>query len=135
MACPFFMPAEKADGAFPRPALLPLGAAWKGECSASAEVHSPNEDELRDHCNLGYAKCEHLPEQRHADAVRFAVASASDRKIVVRYACERQHRPGDCGTLEFNCHQMKWTTSHSDARLQRMAECFLEAYLSRHRQS
>ncbi len=108
------MPTEKTDGAWPHPARLPLGAGWTGECAASTETHNPSEDDLRDHCNLGYAKCEYLPAERVVDAVRFAVASASDGKIVVRYACERDHRPADCGTLEFDRHRMQWMNTHSD---------------------
>jgi hypothetical protein len=122
------MPSEKINGSWPHPAKLPLGAGWTGKCAAS-DARIPSDDELRDHCNLGYARCEHLPAGRVADAVRFAVASASGGRIVVRYACERAHRPADCGTLEFDRHRMEWTSTHRDPRVQRMAECYLDAYL------
>ncbi len=125
------MPSERTSGAWPHPARLPLGAGWTGECGANAVTRVPSDDELRDHCNLGYAKCEHLPAEREADAVRFSIASAVDGKIVVRYACEREHRPANCGTLEFDRHRMSWTSTHRDARVQRMAECYLRAYLDR----
>lgn len=129
------MPTEKIDGGpWPHPAKLPLGAGWNGKCAAS-DAQTPTDADLHDHCNLGYAKCEHVPAEREADAVRFAVASASGGKIVVRYACERNHRPADCGTLEFDRHRMQWTAEHPDERLQRMAECYLDAYLSRHKKS
>jgi hypothetical protein len=124
------MPVEQMNGSWSHPARLPLGAGWNGQCAASA-AHVPSDDELRDHCNLGYAKCEHLPESREADAVRFAVASASDGRIIVRYACEHQHRPADCGTLEFDSHRMEWTARHANQALQRMANCYVNAYLSR----
>jgi hypothetical protein len=130
LACPFFVPMKRADGEWPHPARLPLGSGWNGQCAANNLTRIPNEVELRDHCNLGYAKCEHIPAEREADAVRFVVASAKNGKIVVRYACERAHRPADCGTLEFDRHQMHWTTGHREARVQRMAECFVEAYFA-----
>jgi hypothetical protein len=129
MACPFFVPTEKISiGTLPHPARLPLGAGWKGHCTATGRV--PNEQELHD-CNLGYAKCECLPVERQADAIRFSIAAASDERIVIRYACERGYRPVDCGTLEFSRHQMNWATTHPDARIQAMAACYLRAYLDR----
>jgi len=131
VACPFFVPEEKIDGGeWPHPARLPLGAGWKGQCAAGEHLRSPNEQELRD-CNLGYAKCACVPAERKADAVRFSVAAASDERVVVRYACEREYRPGDCGTLEFDRHRMDWTGEHSDPRIQRMAECYVREYLNR----
>ncbi len=130
MACPFFIPTEKMDNSsHPHPARLPLGAPWKGKCSAAQ--HMPSDLDLRDHCNLGYPKCNHLPPERHADAVRFVVAASSDSKVTLRYACELNYRPADCGTLEFDRHQNTWAKQHSDPRLQRMAECYLEAFFSR----
>jgi len=131
MACPFFMPTERIlGGDWPYPARLPLGAGWNGQCWANAAARVPSEGELRD-CNLGYAKCEHLPEERQADAVRFAVAAASGDIIVIRYACEREHRPGGCGMLEFNRRRMLWATQHPNPRLQKMAECFVRSWLDR----
>jgi hypothetical protein len=97
-----------------------------------------------------------LPEQREWDAVRFAlvapiefalgataVAGAGDREhgngeggesrrsLQVRYVCERQHRPVEHGRLEFDVIESRWPQPHSDARVQKMAECFLASYLNR----
>lgn len=131
VACPFFMPTEKIDGGeWPHPSRLPLGGGWRGVCTAAAGL-APGENELRDHCNLGYARCCHLPQEREADAVRFSVAAASDNRIVLNYVCERDHRPGDHGTLEFGCGADSCAAPHCDARIQRMAECFVEAYRQR----
>lgn len=131
MACPFFMPTEKFDGGeWPHPARLPLGAGWRGICTAAPQL-VPGDNDLRDHCNLGYARCLHLPQQREADAVRFSVAAASDNRIVLNYVCERDHRPGEHGTLEFDLLACCWAKPHDDARMQRMAECFVEAYRQR----
>jgi hypothetical protein len=118
------------NGSWPHPAKLPLGAGWRGQCSAS-DAHVPSDADLQDHCNFGYSKCDKLPDEREVDAVRFVVASAKNGKIVVRYACEREHRPADCGTLEFDRHQNTWSKPHLNLRVQRMAECYLDAYLSR----
>ncbi len=130
MACPFFIPTERMDNlSHPHPARLPLGAAWAGKCSVVQQI--PSDADLREYCNLGYSECNHLPAERHADAVRFAVAAASDGKVTLRYACELNHRPADCGTLEFDRHQSTWAQQHSDPRIQKMAECYLQVFLSR----
>lgn len=125
------MPTEKIDGGeWPHPARLPLGAGWRGLCTAASQLE-PCDNDLRDHCNLGYARCVHLPAERHADAVRFSVAAASDSKIVVNYVCERDHRPGERGTLEFDLSAGLCTAPHSDPRMQKMAECFVGSYRQR----
>lgn len=133
MACPFFMPTEKIDGGeWPHPSRLPLGAGWRGVCTAASRK-VPGDGELRDHCNLGYARCAHLASERHADAVRFSVAAASGSKVVLNYVCERDHRPGEHGTIEFDVATQAWSVPHRDCRIQKMAECFLQAYKERTR--
>jgi len=97
-------------------------------------------------CNLGYAgTCTWAPAQRIWDAVRFAVAAPADevargapqvpetpmRVLRLIYTCERDHRPADGGELQFDLSQAAWVTRHEDARVQRMAECFLETYLTK----
>lgn len=131
VACPYFMPTEKIDGGeWPHPARLPLGAGWRGICTAGQQSE-PGDIELRDCCNLGYARCVRLPGNREADAVRFSVAAASDAKIVLNYVCERDHRPGAHGTLEFDLNAGTCVTPHADERVQKMAECFVESYRQR----
>lgn len=133
MACPFFMPTERVDGGpWPHPARLPLGAGWKGKCLASAD-YEPSDVELRDSCNLGYSRCSQLPPERVTDAVRFAVASNKDGQLTLKYSCERDHLPVDCGTLVFDLHQMKWIAEHGDPSVQRLAACYVDAYLTRQR--
>jgi hypothetical protein len=150
MACPFFMPIEKLEGgAFLHPARLPLGGGWTGHCAAPGhEGEIPAYDVIHDSCNLGYAsKCSWLPAQRSWDAVRFAVTaepnsasvsangeSAPNRPIRLRYVCERDHRPMAHGMLEFDLSGGGWTIRHSDERVQKMAECFLESYLNKRKQ-
>ena len=61
-------------------------------------------------CNLGYAEgCGRLPGERAWDSVRFAVLENRERegksaggRIQIRYVCEREHRPAEHGTLEFD---------------------------------
>ncbi len=101
-------------------------------CTAGQQAE-PGEIELRDHCNLGYARCARLPREREADAVRFSVAAASDAKIVLNYVCERDHRPGAHGTLEFDLNVGSCVTPHRDERVQKMAECFVQVYRQRPR--
>jgi hypothetical protein len=137
------MPVEKLEGGnWPHPARLPLGCGWRGHCTAPGhEGVIPTQDVLESSCNLGYASsCSWAPRERVLDAVRFAVISpASPEKhrkttlnsIRVSYACERDHRPVEHGELEFDPQRSLWLRRHGDARVQKMAECFLESYLSR----
>lgn len=128
------MPTTKFDDAgWLHPSRLPLGGGWHGQCSApgheSAELTS---DELRDGCNLGYAKsCARLPQARMCDAVRFSVARDRGSFVLLCYVCESGHRPVTHGTLEYDVALAQWTVAHSDPRIQRMAECFLATYLLR----
>lgn len=142
MACPFFMPIEKLeDGAWPHPARLPLGCGWRGQCAAPGhEGEVPSQEELHEFCNLGYAQgCSRLPRERAWDAVRFAVAAPGAgsgkgtpaSRIQVRYVCEREHRPVEHGTLEFDASELQCSPGHADRRVQRMAEYFLAEYLNR----
>lgn len=97
----------------------------------------PLQEELRNHCNLGYAEgCARLPKERAWDSVRFGARTLNDGNsaggcIQVRYVCERGHRPAQHGILEFVVAQSGWRERHSDNRVQRMAECFLESYIQK----
>ncbi|MFZ0297711.1 MAG: hypothetical protein WAM13_05125 [Candidatus Sulfotelmatobacter sp.] len=142
MACPFFMPEEKLEnGNWLHAGRLPLGCGWSGQCSAPGhEGETPSHEELREFCNLGYAKgCSRLPREREWDSVRFAARTVGDAqngtegRIHVRYVCEREHRPAGSGTLEFDAFEARWVGRHRDDRVQRMAECFLQAFLEKKR--
>ena len=134
MACPFFMPTERLlDATWMHPSRLPLGAGWNGRCCAigheSAELTT---NVLQDFCNMGYAlACPKLPQERRFDSVRFAVAQDRGTNIVLWYSCERDHRPASHGKLEYNTTTDSWTSSHSDVRIQKKAECYLQSYLLR----
>lgn len=128
------MPTEKHDSAlWTHPARLPLGRGWQGYCTAPGhERQLPSPEQLREGCNLGYAHdCPWCPRGRAWDATRFGVARESDQRIVLCYVREKDHVPVEHGTLEYDHAHARWRSSHPDARVQRMAECYLEAYLVR----
>ena len=147
MACPYFMPVSKLEnGNWMHPARLPLGGGWNGHCTAPGHEEAvPSEDVLKACCNLGYAaSCGWAPAERNSDALRFAVSppakngresgvSSSDnepaRLVHVTYVCERANRPAGHGELQFDLSTTTWLRRHEDARIQKMAECFLESYL------
>jgi len=147
LACPYFMPVSKLEsGSWPHPARLPLGCGWSGNCTAPGhEGETPAHDILQAFCNLGYASsCSWAPSQRVWDAVRFAVAAPADPKrntlsatgapaltLRLLYVCERDHLPVEHGELEFDLAGATWLRQHRDARVQRMAECFLDTYLKK----
>lgn len=134
MACPYFLPEQElVELGFPHPQRLPLGAAWRGSCGAPGQGGVlPNEDELKNGCNLGYARgCRRLPEDRPADAVRFAIVRERAGEIEVCYAYERSYSPGEHGSLQFKLADDTWTTPGSETQLARMAQCFLQSYLRR----
>ena len=149
LACPYFMPSSKLEnGSWPHPARLPLGGGWCGHCTAPGhEGELPAQDVLEAFCNLGYASsCSWSPVERAWDAVRFAVSAPQDsairqrpadsaavpaRFLALRYVCEKDHRPVEDGSLEFDLSRAVWLRRHDDERIQKMAECFLESYLTK----
>jgi len=146
LACPYFMPITKIEnGNWPHPARLPLGCGWNGHCTAPGhENQTPAQNILEAFCNLGYASsCGWAPPQRQWDAIRFAVTAAGGRDnakaaidpqarvLRLNYVCERNHRPVHRGELIFDLVQALWLNPHEDARIQKMAECFLESYLKK----
>jgi hypothetical protein len=135
LACPFFMPTQKSENAmWIHPSRLPLGAGWDGDCTAHGIAATiPAGDQLA-HCNLGYASdCPRLPKERKWDAVRFAVASEHESRVCLAYVCERNHLPSEHGRLEYNLLLSRWLSSHTDPRIQKMAECFLDSWLAKSR--
>jgi len=83
-------------------------------------------------CNLGYAKrCSRLPAQRAHDAVRFGVANDSGERVSVQFVFEVDYRPAGHGLLQYDATLKQWTSPHSDLGIQKLADCFLQAYLER----
>ena len=135
VACPFFMPEQRFESDWPFPQRLPLGAGWSGSCTAPGhEGTKPGTDELKTGCNLGYAKsCSRLPEERQADAVRFVLGEERDGVLRVLFACERNFLPAAHGVLLFDQAKGIWPQPHDDARVQRMAECYVQTQIERRR--
>lgn len=134
MACPYFFPTAKFEAiAWPHRARLPLGDGWQGRCTVPGhETFVPGPDELAQFCNLGYARaCPQLPPERLWDAVRFSVARDKDGLVTLLYVCERDYRPAAHGALDYDSSLARWRVAHPDARIQKMAECYLECYLLR----
>lgn len=135
------MPSAVLEGgSWPHPARLPLGCGWTGQCTAPGhEGASPGRGVVEGFCNLGYANsCAWAPPQRVWDAVRFSVttpqernAAAPARILRLLYVCERDHRPVAHGDLVIDLASTTWIRRHEDARIQKMAECFLESYLKK----
>ena len=136
MACPFFIPTERLEGEFKFPERLPLGAGFRGVCGAPGQMlASPTDEELHSHCNLGHASCARLPQHRTADAIRFSARTVESQRISVRYVFEMQCRPAGGGTLEYDERERRWISAIADEKLQRQADCFLQAWRARHRLS
>jgi hypothetical protein len=96
------------------------------------EGKPPSEDELKSSCNLGYAKrCGRLPVERHADAVRFALGEERNGTLRVLFICERAYLPVEHGELLYQKVTGSWPKAHSNACVQRMAECYVQAQLAR----
>ena len=141
MACPYFMPLAKLEnGSWPHAARLPLGCGWTGQCTAPGhEGELPGQDVIEAFCNLGYAgSCAWAPRERASDAVRFSVSTPEERNAVaparvlrLLYVCERDHRPVAHGDLLIDLTSATWQRRHEDARIQKMAECFLDTYLKK----
>src|ERR1700722_4485143 len=133
--------ARLEDGSFLHEARLPLGWGWNGRCTAPGHDEVPSQNELQEFCNLGYAKgCSRLPQERAWDSVRFGARTVggdektgSGPRVQVRYVCERDHLPAEHGTIEFDLSEsgQRCDQRHPDTRVQRMAECFLAAYMEK----
>jgi len=114
------------------PARLPLGGGWAGRCTAPGhQGEAPGEHQLRECCNLGYASaCSFRPPEPQYDSVRFAVTREADDRVVLCYVFEKQHQPGEHGTVEYS-RKAGWIRSHPDRCVQKMAECYLASYFTR----
>lgn len=136
VACPYFMPHNRLDGDWPFPQRLPLGAGWSGTCTASQIEVQPSDGELKTACNVGYAKaCTRLPQDRQADAVRFAKGDEHAGLVHIRFAYERDYLPAGSGELVYDTATRRWQTAHESACLLRMAECYLETQMARRHSS
>ena len=120
------------DGSWQHPSRLPLGAGWRGNCCATGDEFTPSDSAIRELCNLGNAhSCSSLPAEREWDAIRFSVALISDQQITLWYCCERGHAPVEHGKLTYDRNNKTWQSPHPDARVHRLADCYLETWRAR----
>ncbi|HML16119.1 MAG TPA: hypothetical protein VK419_03800 [Bryobacteraceae bacterium] len=120
MACPFFLPVERAsEPRWIHAPRWPLGGRYRGFCRArSGESFEADGDA----CNCGYARgvCDRFPEAAHADAVRFSIPAGDPLKLI--YIVERSYAPiehgvvGDPGANEILMAQAR-AFAESHARL------------------
>ena len=148
MACPYFMPVAKLEnGNWPHPARLPLGSgmerslhgSWPRRRNSGARCSGGIlQSGIRQRLQLVAAgasrgmRCDSRSRRRPSLAepgTRCRRGSA--RILLLRYVCERNHRPVEHGDLEFDLSRATWLRRHDDARIQKMAECFLESYLKK----
>ena len=81
---------------------------------------------------MGYAtNCHRLPEERACDAVRFSVSRESGKLLTIWYVCETGHRPTTHGMLQYDGAVQGVECSHADAKIQKLAECFVHTYLAK----
>ena len=133
LACPYFVPREIVnDGSWPHPSRLPLGAGWTGNCRASGQELAVSASNVREFCNLGYAiGCQHLPQNRDWDAVRFSVARTSREQVTICFVCELAHAPIEQGELTFDLAGEVWRNAQADPRVLTLANCYIQAYRAR----
>ncbi|HLK22743.1 MAG TPA: hypothetical protein VKT81_27550 [Bryobacteraceae bacterium] len=134
MACPFFYPVARFEtdtwAVLPR---LPLGDPYSGECRASDASFQPDENHLRQVCNLGYgrSRCDRFPETSANDAVRFNLGPESGELIRIQFVFEKECWPKEHGIFEWRGSSGNLTGESEDHILRRQAAAFVESYLRR----
>jgi hypothetical protein len=124
MACPYFYPEARFETSpWSVPPRLPLGDAFSGACRAPGSTLQPDEQRMREVCNLGYGRhgCEQFPASSAADAIRFHVVKDSGELIQIQYVFEKECWPREHGDA----------ASLTDEISRRQAHVFLENYLRR----
>ena len=63
--------------------------------------------------------------------MRFVLGEEKDGVLRVRFSCERDYLPAGHGELLYEKSSDTWLLKHEDARVQRMAECYVETQIER----
>lgn len=137
MACPYFYPVARFETtSWVVPPRLPLGDPYNGECRANSAAQLPDENTVRQICNVGYghARCDRFPEGAPADAIRFNIAADEGELIHIQYIFEKDCWPKEHGWLECSSASVHVSDGPSDEILQRQASAFVESYLRRRSQ-
>lgn len=131
MACPYFYPVEPLEDAAWRPAHLPLGDAYRGECRASGDPYRPGSEELKTLCNMGYGRGRCSRFAGGPDAARFLIVRDTGAGIVISYALERDHLPLEHGRLVYDPAVGSFVTPQGGANIRQQAGAYVRAYLRR----
>ena len=133
MACPYFYPLARFETSlWAVPPRLPLGDAFAGECRAGESAFQPDEEKVRQVCNLGYGRgrCDRFPDTAGVDAIRFHMSEDAGALIRIQYVYEKDCWPRDHGNLE--CSSAGVISSEpANELLRRQAAAFVESYLRR----
>ena len=136
MACPYFFPAARLDqSSWAIPPRLPLGDAYGGECRAPASGPQPDEERVRQVCNVGYGRncCERFPQQAVVEAIRFHIVEDTNALLRIQYVLEKECWPAGNGLLEC-ATESRAIRGADDEILRRQATAFVESYLRRKKQ-
>ncbi len=134
MACPYFYPVVRLDEKqWPNPPRLPLGDPYSGFCRAHSEATVPAESAVRDLCNQGYARhsCAEFPTGEGPDAVRFCIASDTERIVRILFVFESNHLPYRHGALDYSSDSRQCLSPTNEEILPRQAQAYLESYSRR----
>jgi hypothetical protein len=136
VACPFFHPTESfQDGVWLKPPRLPLGDPCRGHCTAGPDGDiEPGVDDLRQYCNLGYARgrCSRFPAASDtADAIRFSVTRDRDGDIALICIFEKDYAPVRHLALIYATGTRSFATAVETSILEAQARKFIDSYLNR----
>jgi type 1 glutamine amidotransferase len=67
--------------------------------------------------------------------VRFSVAHAGPEQVTICFVCELDHAPIEHGKLTFDLASEIWLNMHTDPRVATLANCYLQTYRARLRES
>ena len=62
---------------------------------------------------------------------RIATVGELAERLQIQFVLESRHLPVEYGKLQYDRVSQCWASEHSDSRIQRLADCFLQAYLER----
>jgi hypothetical protein len=135
MACPFFYPTERfPESAWRKHPRLPLGDPYSGVCRVDpARDWTPDQNTLRECCNLGYARrrCPRFPRGGGPDALRFSVVDDEEGTLRIFYVAEQEHSPVEHGTIEYAVATNRFLNGDTSETFQKQARAYAESYLRR----
>jgi len=134
MACPYFYPLARFETtSWVVPPRLPLGDPFAGECRVREASFQPDEDKVRQVCNLGYGRgrCDQFPDAADTDAVRFHVATDAGELIHIQYSYEKDCWPREHGMIEYSTAEGVVSSDPANAILRRQVAAFVEGYVRR----